>query len=425
MLDVVEVVPELIPNLVHPRRVALHHLRPARDAGPDHVAVGKEWHLPGVPLRQYGRLRPGANKAHLTPEDVPELGQLIEPIAADDTADASDAVGLVATRKVGAPVVDDHAPELQHTEGLPQVTYTLLDEEGTAGAVEYDAETDEGHDRDQQRQHGKQEGDVNEPLEFLTELRGRQLTEVVLVEVIELHPPADGLADLTDLIDRGLIEGAGRQKPLPHRAKLSRMKVHHHTIYVGGGPIGAPQGPKLIVSCVTQACVVSQRQVVEPQRDTLPLEEVVKPLEDEHHQKAQQQCLNRDRGVRRHQDEQQDGVGGHGDGQDVGGGVAPRVALEAMHDPGPEDQGRHVDQGGVKHRARQGEAIKEALPQNNVARQEADRYELEQQEQENRRARAEVTNRTRHRLVGPLQMLTHQGRHQHPKEPEHVREQAD
>src|SRR5688572_22699952 len=119
VVDVLEV--ELDPIGPHDL-VAAFELRPAGDPGPHLEAAALAL---VVALHLVGKRRARADHAHVTPEDVQELGDLVEREAPEEASDAGD-VGRVWKDRV---VAGDHRAELHQLERLSAKPDPLLAEE--------------------------------------------------------------------------------------------------------------------------------------------------------------------------------------------------------------------------------------------------------------------------------------------------------
>src|SRR3974377_1925544 len=78
MLEVVEVVPDLLPNVLAGDRIAMLHLRPPRDARPDGVAQTVERYLSDHRRYIPHHLGARADEVHVASQDIPELRQLVQ-----------------------------------------------------------------------------------------------------------------------------------------------------------------------------------------------------------------------------------------------------------------------------------------------------------------------------------------------------------
>ena len=105
-----------------------------------------ERYLPAQFLDELGTLRTRADHAHVTPDDIEHLGQLIDPEAPQDPASARDPV--IAGRRPAWPGVtlgiDTHAAELVEPDDATVPPYpglaiedrcadTILDDDGKHG----------------------------------------------------------------------------------------------------------------------------------------------------------------------------------------------------------------------------------------------------------------------------------------------------
>src|SRR5256714_10932740 len=115
--DVFEIIVELFANVLHARVIRLIDLGPARDPGQDALTPLVFLYL--LPqLCEDGRLfRPWAHDVHIAHQNVPELGQLIQPELAQYASHGGDA-RILALRPYlwGCSAVDPHRAKLVHTE---------------------------------------------------------------------------------------------------------------------------------------------------------------------------------------------------------------------------------------------------------------------------------------------------------------------
>src|SRR5438094_9395432 len=92
MPDVVEVVLELRQILFERLRVRKFDLRPTGDTGPHQATRAVQRQFPRELLDELWPLRTRSDDAHAPTQDVPELRQLVEPRAAQESADARHAL---------------------------------------------------------------------------------------------------------------------------------------------------------------------------------------------------------------------------------------------------------------------------------------------------------------------------------------------
>ena len=120
---------EVIAELLRTGRLAVGiDLRKSRETGPDHMTtvVTRDF-LPKL-LDQFRPLRPGPNKTHVAPEDIPELRKLIHGRSPQQSSDPSDAgVAHSCRNRSPFPVrVRDHGTELQSYEFPPSSAHPAL-----------------------------------------------------------------------------------------------------------------------------------------------------------------------------------------------------------------------------------------------------------------------------------------------------------
>lgn len=118
----------------------------------------------GSDLRAF---RTGADKAHVAPEHVDQLGQLIQAEHADDPADLGDAVVVVAGGKPGYAVlfrVRPHGAEFHDLEFLSVLGQAGLPVDGRT-AVRADGQGDDRHERGCEDEADGRSEDVKSPLD--------------------------------------------------------------------------------------------------------------------------------------------------------------------------------------------------------------------------------------------------------------------
>ena len=106
-------------------------------------------------------VRPRPHQVHLTLQDVEQLRQLVQAVAAQPFPQRRDPLGIVAF-PFGMRAVDGmHRPELDETEGPSAASDALLDEEHGAPGVEPDGHRDDREHRQahQQSQRGQRQAE--------------------------------------------------------------------------------------------------------------------------------------------------------------------------------------------------------------------------------------------------------------------------
>ena len=125
-------------------------------------------HSPVILLRDLRPLRSGADDAHIANQDVPELGQLIQPAFPDDPAHRRDPVVVIAGAQPGNAVlfrVHAHGPELDDLEKLAVLGQPDLLIEDRAAVIGLDGD---GRDQKDRGQHDQPQGRahrVEDPLQ--------------------------------------------------------------------------------------------------------------------------------------------------------------------------------------------------------------------------------------------------------------------
>ena len=143
-----EIIFELALGILDAGAVAVLDLGPARDARAHGMAFVVAGHLFPQPLDNLGALGPRTYQTHLSPQDVQQLGQLIDPVAAQIAADTRDS-GVAWDRPSRAAVgfgVPSHGAELEHPEWRTVQAQSALAVENRARRIEPDGY---GRDRHQ------------------------------------------------------------------------------------------------------------------------------------------------------------------------------------------------------------------------------------------------------------------------------------
>jgi len=78
VLDVVQLVLQFLQRIFPAGAVPVAHLRPSRDAGLHDVALPVERNIARETLHELRTLGSRPHEAHLTNEDIPQLGKLVE-----------------------------------------------------------------------------------------------------------------------------------------------------------------------------------------------------------------------------------------------------------------------------------------------------------------------------------------------------------
>ena len=131
-------------------RISSIHLRPPGNARLHRMAAALEISVEGKVL---GEPWPGADQRHVAPEDVEELGKLVEGSVADDLSKGGEPqfVGQEGALRVPAVV---HGPELDETEDLFALARPFLYKKDLAAIEDY---LQKNNQHDQRRQGQDQE----------------------------------------------------------------------------------------------------------------------------------------------------------------------------------------------------------------------------------------------------------------------------
>jgi hypothetical protein len=140
MLDVPDV--ELDPVVPGQRRTPLD-LRPAREPGSHLEPFALTFR---VPFDLVAERRPRADDGHLTADDVPQLGQLVDRRPTEDSPDARDPGVTAIDGEPGAlPLcADDHRAELEDVEVAAVLPDAALPVDDRAAVLDLDRECRRG-----------------------------------------------------------------------------------------------------------------------------------------------------------------------------------------------------------------------------------------------------------------------------------------
>lgn len=148
VLQIVEVVFQFLFSVLDPRGVAVVDLGPAGDAGAEPVAVGVEGDLFFELGGEFGLFGSRPDDAHLAPEDVPELGDLVKAELAENGPDGGYEVCVIVGEGGFSVFAVFHGAELVHGEGVAAQPRAGLTEEHREAGVDDDGRNyDGGHDR--------------------------------------------------------------------------------------------------------------------------------------------------------------------------------------------------------------------------------------------------------------------------------------
>src|SRR6185437_5822837 len=144
--------------------VGITQLRPAGEPGLDAVSLHVIRDALGELAHELRPLRTRADEAHLPPQHVEDLRQLIDAGLAHEGAHPRDArIALRRPLRLSVLLrIDAHAAELQQLEFPPEQAYPALAvEDRRAPAVpELDGERGEQHDRQAEHEHHEARGQI-------------------------------------------------------------------------------------------------------------------------------------------------------------------------------------------------------------------------------------------------------------------------
>src|SRR5262249_36600085 len=90
VLDVEEIQLQLSFGVFHACAIAIFDLRPTRESRTHSMALSEERQAGFQHFAEVGLFRARTNQAHFSMQNVEELRQLVQPVTANDCADASD-----------------------------------------------------------------------------------------------------------------------------------------------------------------------------------------------------------------------------------------------------------------------------------------------------------------------------------------------
>src|SRR6201996_2401049 len=215
VLEVVEVVGELSAGFGGRGALAVTDLRPAGEAGADHVAQVVERNLLREPGGELGALGARADEAHLTAKNVPELRNLVDACLAQKAAEAGNA-RVVFGGPAGALGfgVDEHGAELVDLEVFILVSDARLREEDGTFRRELDREGDEGEERKKEQQADQRDdarGEALRELQRLLHVEAFAEEKIAGAQAFELKLSGEALKETADLFDLDAAHAHGEK----------------------------------------------------------------------------------------------------------------------------------------------------------------------------------------------------------------------
>src|ERR1051326_8974362 len=199
MLDVKQVQLQLPLGIFHGGAVLIFDLGPAGDPRTHGVPLREKIQVRFQQLAKIRLLRARPHQAHMALQNVEKLRQFVEPVLADKSPDAGNAI-VIVRRPAGTGFfgVLPHGAELVDLKRLAVQTDALLPEEYGPSAFQQDGHRDQGHYR-QGQGNGKQgRGDINSALgreqQFVFAKSGRK-DQPTGRELLQRDAPADLLED--------------------------------------------------------------------------------------------------------------------------------------------------------------------------------------------------------------------------------------
>lgn len=347
MLDVVKIVFDLDAGIIGIGGITVDHLRPATDPGPHDVTVHVERDLPFELIDEGTLLRSWPNQAHVPFKDVEELWQLVDAQLADHLAHPGDA-HVTVLGKLGAGFfrILAHAAELVDAKILVPLPDPVLQEHHGARTLQLDEDRRHQHQGGEQRDRDQRGQNIHSPFDEGIDGGRQEGTKLVLVQMINLHAPGQGLADLLDVINGNVGQGAARQETLPLTRQLLIPKICHHGVITHGPEIGFVQQTPLNTLVPGQGLIVPKGQQGVFGGPVAAADEVGEPAAKQGHQIRLEQYLSAVRQAQEEENADQSTIEGGHRGDHVGHGTCARIAQEAMqHNPGQQKRHKGTAQG--------------------------------------------------------------------------------
>ena len=179
-------------------------------------------------------MRPRADDRHVAHQHVEDLRQLVDAGAADEGADAGDAVIIARGRTVAVVIepFDAHRAELVHVEELVAASQASLDEQHRAAVLELDQRRDHQQQRrqDDQRCAGYQrvESALDDP-RAQPQRAGRHHQRGAVEIVVAMHP--DRAEAMRRFAYDLAIDARRLEQESPVLAPFARA-AHHHVVLI-------------------------------------------------------------------------------------------------------------------------------------------------------------------------------------------------
>lgn len=216
VLDVVKIVFDLDASIIGIGGITVYHLSPAADPGPHDMTVHVEGDLPLELIDEGALLRSRPYQTHVPFEDVEELRQLVNAQLANHLAHPGDAhVTILSELCTGLLRILAHAAELVNAKILVALPHPVLQEHHRARALQLDEDRRHQHQGREERDRDQRGQNVQPPLDKGIDGRRQEGAELVLVEMVDLHSSGQSLADLLDVINGNVSQGAAREETLP------------------------------------------------------------------------------------------------------------------------------------------------------------------------------------------------------------------
>src|SRR5690554_595617 len=167
----------------------MQHLRPTRNAGSDHMAIGIERNVFFKLLNKGYLFRSRPDQTHVALEHIDELGNLIQPSLANIAPHTS--YTSIPRRCKASPIllrIPAHAAQLIHPERPVALAHPVLHKEHGAIAFELYQHANDEHKGQPDRRQRQYYQSVHNPLDEQIGTGWQQSTENILREVFHPDP---------------------------------------------------------------------------------------------------------------------------------------------------------------------------------------------------------------------------------------------
>ncbi|MNZ38962.1 hypothetical protein D3C78_564480 [compost metagenome] len=148
--------------------------------------------------------------------------------------------------------------------------------------------------------------------------------------MVNLHPAGQGLADLLDVIDGDVSQGAASEETLPLSRQLLIPKVCHHGVVTHGPKVGFVQQTPLHAGVLSQGLVVAKGQQGILGSPVAAANEVGQPAAEKGYQIRLEQYLAAVRQAQEEENADQGTIEGGDCGDHIGHRTGARIAQETL-----------------------------------------------------------------------------------------------